>query len=104
MHLAAQPTATVVILMGLHKLDEIVYIYAQLNKFDEPISIIQNGTMENQKVVTGKISNIAALVQVSEIASPAVIVIGKVAALPDLSYQHIEELMQQGRSVADEVN
>lgn len=102
-HLAAQSTATVVILMGLHKLNEIVSIYSNLNKSDEAISIIQNGTLANQKVVTGKISNIAALAQVSEIASPAVIVIGKVAALPDLSYKHIEQLMQQG-SVASEAN
>ncbi|MCF0063538.1 uroporphyrinogen-III C-methyltransferase [Dyadobacter chenwenxiniae] len=103
-HLAAQSTATVVILMGLHKLDEIVSIYADLNKFDESISIIQNGTLENQKVVTGKISNIAALAKASEIASPAVIVIGKVAALPDLSFADIETLIQQGKPVTSEVN
>jgi len=102
--LAAQSSATVVVLMGLHKLQEIVDIYAGLNKLDESISIIQNGTLESQKVVTGKISNIAALAQVSEIASPAIIVIGKVAALPDLSYEQIETLIQQGRSVASEVD
>ncbi|GGH44435.1 uroporphyrinogen-III C-methyltransferase [Dyadobacter endophyticus] len=97
--LAAQSTATVVILMGLHKLQEIVSIYSQLGKFDESISIIQNGTLENQKVVTGKIGNIVPLSQVSEMASPAIIVIGKVAALPDLSYGKVRELMQDSQSV-----
>jgi len=93
--LAAQSTATVVILMGLHKLDEIVAIYAQIGKTDEPIAIIQNGTLENQKIVTGKISNIQPLAKISEIASPAIIVIGQVAALPDLSLEHVQALIKK---------
>jgi uroporphyrin-III C-methyltransferase len=95
LYLAAQSSATVVVLMGLHKLEEIVAMYSGLNKMDEPITIIQNGTLENQKLVTGKISNIVPLSKVSEMASPAIIVIGKVAALPDLSYQKVQEMMQK---------
>lgn len=93
--LAAQSTATVVILMGLHKLQEIVRIYERLGKLDQPISIIQNGTMENQKVVTGKISNIEPLVSVSGIGSPAIIVIGAVAALPDLSFKTVQKMIER---------
>jgi len=81
--LAAQSSATVVVLMGVHKLPEIVEIYSGLGKLDQPIAIIQNGTLPNQKIVTGKISNILPLAQVSRISSPAIIVIGKAAALPD---------------------
>ncbi|HEV7350119.1 uroporphyrinogen-III C-methyltransferase [Telluribacter sp.] len=81
--LAAQSSATVVVLMGVHKLPEIVEIYSQLNKFDEPIAIIQNGSLPTQKVVTGKISNILPLAQICAISSPAIIVIGKAASLPD---------------------
>ncbi|WP_109673541.1 uroporphyrinogen-III C-methyltransferase [Dyadobacter jejuensis] len=92
-HLAAQSTATVVILMGLHKLEEIVEIYASLGKLDEAISIIQNGTLPHQKVVTGKISNIVALSNIAEMASPAIIVIGKVAALPDQSADQIAAMI-----------
>jgi len=95
LNLAAQSTATVVILMGLHKLDEIVGIYAGIGKIDEPIAIIQNGTLENQKVVTGKISNIQPLAKISEIASPAIIVIGQVAALPDLSLEHVQAIIKK---------
>ena len=95
LNLAAQSTATVVILMGLHKLDEIVGIYAGIGKIDEPIAIIQNGTLENQKVVTGKISNIQPLAKISEIASPAIIVIGQVAALPDLSLEHVQAMIKR---------
>jgi uroporphyrin-III C-methyltransferase len=93
LYLAAQSSATVVVLMGLHKLHEIVDMYAGLNKLDEPVSIIQNGSLPDQKVVTGKISNIQPLAKVSGIASPAIIVIGKVAALPDLSYQQVQAMM-----------
>lgn len=94
-YLAAQSTATVIILMGLHKLDEIVNIYAEIGKIDEPIAIIQNGSMENQKVVTGKISNIQPLARISEIGSPAVIVIGQVAGLPDMNFEQIQEMIKR---------
>jgi uroporphyrin-III C-methyltransferase len=104
LHLAAQSTATVVILMGLHKLEEIVEMYSGLNKLDEPITIIQNGTLENQKLVTGKISNIVPLARVSEMSSPAIIVIGKVAALPDLTHKKIMAMMQQGTSLSGNSN
>ncbi|MCE6989302.1 uroporphyrinogen-III C-methyltransferase [Dyadobacter sp. CY323] len=99
LYLAAQSTATVVILMGLHKLEEIVGMYSGLDKLDEPITIIQNGTLENQKLVTGKISNIIPLSKVSEMGSPAIIVIGKVAALPDLTHKKILAMMQKETSV-----
>lgn len=94
-YLAAQSTATVIILMGLHKLDEIIGIYASLDKMDEPIAIIQNGSMQNQKIVTGKISNIEPLAKLSEIGSPAIIVIGQVAALPDLSFDQVQAMIKQ---------
>ena len=94
-YLAAQSTATVIILMGLHKLDEIVDIYAEIGKIDEPIAIIQNGSLANQKVVTGKISNIQPLAKISEIGSPAIIVIGQVAALPDLSFEQVQAMIKR---------
>lgn len=79
--LAARSTATVVILMGMHKLAEIVEIYQQIGKTDTPVAIIQNGSLPDQKIVIGKVSNILPLVQIEEISSPAIIVIGKAAVL-----------------------
>jgi uroporphyrin-III C-methyltransferase len=96
---AARSSATVVILMGTHKLQEIVNIYADLDKFDEPVAIIQNGSLPEQKIVTGTIGNIVSLAQDADIKSPAVIVIGKVAALPDLSYKKIQEAMLKSGSI-----
>lgn len=77
-NLASQSAATVVILMGMHKLDEIIALYQKNRTDDLPITIIQNGTKDTQKKVTGTISTIVQLVKDKEIASPAIIVIGEV--------------------------
>jgi uroporphyrin-III C-methyltransferase len=81
--LAAQSSATVVVLMGMHKLPEIVETYAQLGKIELPVAIIQNGTRTDEKIVTGKVGNILQLVQAEGIGSPAIIVLGAVAQLAD---------------------
>lgn len=93
--LAAQSSATVVVLMGVHKLPEIVEIYSELGKLNQPIAIIQNGTLPNQKMVTGKISNILPLVHISGISSPAIIVIGKAAALPDTAIECVRQVTRK---------
>lgn len=76
--LASQSSATVVILMGMHKLNEIVTLYQKNRTDDLPIAIIQNGTTASQKKVSGKISSILELVKEQELASPAIIIIGEV--------------------------
>ena len=76
--LAAQSTATVVILMGMHKLAEIVKVFYSQNKRNTPVAIIQNGTRENEKVGIGTIRNIQQIVNEQELTSPAIIVIGDV--------------------------
>ena len=76
--LAAQSTATVVILMGMNKLEEIISIYQQNRTDDLPVAIIQNGTKNNQKKVFGTITSIQELVKEHQLASPSIIVIGEV--------------------------
>jgi uroporphyrin-III C-methyltransferase len=76
--LASQSSATVVILMGMHKLDEIISIYKQNRADDLPIAIIQNGTRSDEKKVIGTISSIKRRVDQQEITSPAIIIIGEV--------------------------
>jgi len=76
--LAAQSTATVVILMGMGKLNEIVEIYASLGKNEVSVAVIQNGTTEEEKVGYGKIKNILQVVEENQLSSPAIIVIGDV--------------------------
>jgi uroporphyrin-III C-methyltransferase len=77
-HLASKSDATVIILMGMHKLEEIISIYQQ-NRIDNlPIAIIQNGTKKSEQKVIGTISTIVKLVSEKNITSPAIIVIGEV--------------------------
>ena len=76
--LAAQSTATVVILMGMSKLSEIVQIFSNEGKSETAIAIIQNGTRANEKVGVGTISNIESIVEEKQLSNPAIIIIGEV--------------------------
>lgn len=76
--LAAQSTATVVILMGLNKLADIMERFASHGKGETPVAIVQNGTLPTQRVITGKVSTIAKLAHVADMSSPSVIVVGEV--------------------------
>jgi uroporphyrin-III C-methyltransferase len=76
--LASQSSATVVILMGMHKLTEIVALYQKNRTDDLPIAIIQNGTTDKQKKVVGTIKSILQVVENNKVSSPAIIVIGEV--------------------------
>ena len=76
--LAAQSTATVVVLMGMNQLGNIVEIFKQFRGKDLPIAIIQNGSLKTEKKIIGTLQNICELVLQNEIKSPAIIVIGNV--------------------------
>ncbi len=76
--IAAQSTATVVILMGTRKLPEIVQAYSIAGKEDTPIALIQNGTTPQEKVVAGTIHDIEQKVKETGIGAPAVIIVGDV--------------------------
>jgi len=76
--LAAQSTATVVILMGIGKLEEIIEVFKTYKSEHYPVAIIQNGTLPDEKVVCGNLSDIRQKVQEENITSPAVIIVGEV--------------------------
>jgi uroporphyrin-III C-methyltransferase len=76
--LAAKSTATVVILMGMGKLNEIVEIFKSQNKHEMSVAVIQNGTTKNEKVGFGTINTIEKVVEEQQLSSPAIIIIGVV--------------------------
>jgi len=78
---AASMDSTAVILMGMHHLPEIVSIYDKLNKGTLPAAIIQNGSLPNQKMVVGIVSDIESRAKALQLSNPAVIIIGRVAGL-----------------------
>lgn len=76
--LAAQSTATVVILMGLSQLGSIMDEFKKAGKKDVAVTVIENGTLPTSRSVTGSVSTIEDLVAEKNIAAPAVIVVGRV--------------------------
>jgi uroporphyrin-III C-methyltransferase len=78
---AAKTDATIVILMGIGKLNEIVAVFKDENKGDMPVAVIQDASMPNQKVAVGTIDTIVQVVENQRIKPPSVIVIGRVAGL-----------------------
>ncbi|TRZ42289.1 uroporphyrinogen-III C-methyltransferase [Robertkochia solimangrovi] len=76
--LAAASSATVVILMGMHKLHEIVQTYRDAGKDRMPIAVIENGTCANERIGIGTIDCIEQIVINKNLKNPAVIIIGEV--------------------------
>ena len=76
--LAAQSSATVVILMGMSKLAQIVALFQKESKGDIPVAIIQNGTLPMEKIGVGTVDTIINIAQKNKLGSPAIIVIGDV--------------------------
>jgi uroporphyrin-III C-methyltransferase len=76
--LAAKSTATVVILMGISRIEQIMECFQREGRNDTLVAVIQNGTMPNQKSVIGKVSNISQLMKNEDINSPGVIIVGEV--------------------------
>jgi len=78
--LAAQSSATVVILMGMHKLAQITTVFKELDKGETPVAVIQNGTMESQNSGVGTIHDIEDIVAQKKLSNPAIIIIGDVVS------------------------
>jgi uroporphyrin-III C-methyltransferase len=78
---AARSKATVVVLMGIHKLAEITEIFKQEGKNKLPVAIIQSGSTNNEKVAIGIVDTIVEIAEENKIDSPALIVFGEVVSL-----------------------
>lgn len=90
--LAAQSSATVVILMGIGKLAEIVEVFKQYKSDNYPLAIIQNGTLPNEKVVCGSLSTIQQKVQQENISAPAIIIVGEVINCSKIQHKKNQQI------------
>jgi uroporphyrin-III C-methyltransferase len=89
--IAAKSNATVVILMGMTKLKDITEVFINEGRKNTPVAIIQNGSLPEEKIALGTISNIVEVAAQQKISSPAVIVIGEVVSLhPDFIYEYTQ--------------
>jgi uroporphyrin-III C-methyltransferase len=92
--LAAQSSATVIILMGMNKVAEIMTLFKAFGKHETPVAVIQNGTLPSQKSVVGKVSTIVDLITSEDMRTPGVIVVGEVVN----NAREIENIIQSRTS------
>lgn len=83
-YMAVKSSATVVVLMGMSKLDQIIELYQKEGKGELPIAIIQNGSLATEKIGLGRINTILKEVENKQLSSPAIIVLGEVVSLHPL--------------------
>jgi uroporphyrin-III C-methyltransferase len=81
LQLAIQSNSTVVIYMGMKKLDEIARTYVMCGKGDTPAAIIQHATLSTQREVVCKVGDLLNAARDNGLSHPAIIVIGEVVRL-----------------------
>ena len=88
---ASRSNATVVVLMGIHKLVEITEIFKLQGKNKLPVAVIQSGSTDDEKIAVATIDTIVNAVEENKISSPAIIVLGEVVSLHP-KFQLIQEV------------
>jgi uroporphyrin-III C-methyltransferase len=76
--LAMQSKATVVIYMGMKKIDEIADTYIKGGKGDTSAAVIQHASLPYKKIVKGFIKDMPKLVLEHKLTHPAIIIIGRI--------------------------
>lgn len=78
----ARPKQTVVVYMGLHGLDTLCEELVKHGMPDTtPIAIVQQGTTQNQRVVTGTLATLPGMAAIEQLHAPTLIIIGGVVTL-----------------------
>jgi len=92
----ARSGATLAVYMGVGQAPEIARELARHGMADTPVAVIENGTRPDQRIVTGRVRGLAALMSMHCISGPALIVIGEVAALTqETEYPHSVETFER---------
>ncbi|MDF9796697.1 uroporphyrin-III C-methyltransferase [Catalinimonas alkaloidigena] len=99
--LAAQSSATIVILMGMSRIEEIQQTFLSFGKADTPVAIIQNGSMPDERVGVSNVREMKTMAAETGLASPAVIIIGEVVALHPA---HIAEAVKRELALKAEMH
>ncbi|MBD2703659.1 uroporphyrinogen-III C-methyltransferase [Spirosoma sp. BT702] len=81
LQLAVHSKATVVVLMGMSKLEEICAMYCQAGRAHMPMAVVQNGTRPDEQCVVGQVWNMPKVVAQQGVGAPAVLIIGEVVTL-----------------------
>lgn len=78
----ARPKQTIVVYMGLHGLETLcAELVAHGMPDSTPAAIVQQGTTQNQRVITGTLATLAAIAQRENLQAPTLIIVGGVVTL-----------------------
>ncbi|GLU42734.1 uroporphyrinogen-III C-methyltransferase [Allomuricauda sp. NBRC 101325] len=93
--LAAQSSATLVILMGVRKLKEIAQSAMKYRGGNTPFAVIQNGTLSSESCLVGTLSDTTYIYKELDCNKPGIIVIGEVVADHNFFYEdEIQRVLQ----------
>ncbi|HJP66827.1 MAG TPA: uroporphyrinogen-III C-methyltransferase [Actinomycetota bacterium] len=80
----ARGADTLIVLMAAGRLDEVCgHLIAGGRAADEPAAVVESATGERQRVVTGRLDDLAAKASRARIRPPATLIVGAVVALRD---------------------
>ncbi len=74
----AKIPCTIVILLGMEKIEEIAERVGRIRGWDEPIAVVHHASRGDEKIVKGRLGDIAEKVRKEGIRRTSVIIIGKV--------------------------
>ncbi len=93
--LAAHSNATVVLFMGLKKLNEIVALYKSVDKETLPVAVISRGSLPDGNLLIGTVTDIETLVKEKKPLTPALIVLGETVGVHPEFYTEAETLRDE---------
>jgi uroporphyrin-III C-methyltransferase len=96
---AVQADTTVVVLMGMGKLEEISAAYVAQGKGNVPAAIIQNGTLPDQKIGIGNVADLKEIALRENLRNPAIIVVGEVVRFHE-AFQTVQEKIAEQLKIA----
>ncbi len=79
--LAAHSASSLILLMGLHKLEEIMQLMAIGGKNECPVAIISKGSWPDEQILKGTVGSIVSLYKQNPIPAPSIIIISPTVAL-----------------------
>lgn len=72
---------TIVILMGVSKLERVVEEISRARDLSTPVAIVENATLPRQRVIVGDLSNIVEIAAKAKLSPPATIIVGDTVRL-----------------------
>ncbi len=97
--LAARSSATVIILMGMSKLQAIMACFKKAGKPDTPVVVIQEGTTPRERIALGTVRTISGEVERQGLSNPAIIVVGEAVREREQLYLAQTHLTHAGEGV-----